>query len=657
MMLAAILIGSALAYLRCLGNGFVYDDRELIRDNAHIGEWSFLWKSLVNGAYWFSDSSPNEVATRYRPLGDIWFALNYHLFGLNPIGWHIGSVIVHLIAVWLVFRLALRLTGDRRTSMLAMVIFAVIPVHVQTVAWLSAIGLLLAATLEMGALCLSADRTPLRLGFALALYALALLSHESAAAFPGLVALYAFFIESAGDASGSPRDTVGTRIGLSLIRAAPFIAVMLLYLFARRLVLGAFINPSGGIAVSDARILMTIPRVILTDLVVMMAPSTAGLAHPQLIVTGQDSVDFVARAASPDLWVPVAALATLAAGFAALVVRARRRRLYLFCAGWLLIAISPMMKIGSIITNLKVQDDYLYLASAAACVMLADLAVRLADASAPVGRKIVWGGMTTLIAVYALTLWPLESVWHDNPALFTRCVASFPEAYVCHGALGLALKLAGDPVGAERELKQALRLEPFNAWGMPRNPALPQALAETYGIEGKYAEAGRALAESIAETESPKAGDYALLAEFYDLSGQSAQSEEALKRAESLPKGAARASLARAQIKTWHHDAAGAEAILRGLAKRDHDNYQVWSLLGAVLADQKRYDEALSAYNQAARISRDDPDPHFFMAMVLHTMGREDQALAQCRAALAIEPNDGNARALMSALQAGSRKQ
>ncbi len=104
LILAGILLAALVVYLRCLGNGFVWDDDLLILSNPCIGQWSFLWKSLTRSEYWFNATVP---AIRYRPLFSIWLALSYHLFGFKPAGWHALTVAVHLVAVWLVFKLDL----------------------------------------------------------------------------------------------------------------------------------------------------------------------------------------------------------------------------------------------------------------------------------------------------------------------------------------------------------------------------------------------------------------------------------------------------------------------------------------------------------------------------------------------------------------------
>src|SRR5208282_3237613 len=146
-----------------------------------------------------------------------------------------------------------------------------------------------------------------------------------------------------------------------------------------------------------------------------------------------------------------------------------------------------------------------------------------------------------------------------------------------------------------------------------------------------------------------------MLARVAELAGQTDRVEAALKDAESLPGGREQAALFRAEIKIVHGDFLGAEAIARGLTSTDPDNDEAWSTLGLALSSQKRYQPAVSAYQRAAELSPNDNLPHFFMARIFHQMGRDQEALEQCRLALALEPNDGTTKALMAQIALGLR--
>src|SRR5271157_2067734 len=205
-MVDGVLTLTMLVYLRCLGNGFVFDDHEMIVLNRYIGQWSFLWKSMVNDSWWFRDPLHLPQSSYYRPLQDIWLAIHYQLFGLTPGGWYATMVVLHLTAVWLVFKIAARLADDWRAAMLAALLFGLIPVHAEAIVWPTAIPLPLSATLELAAFYLFITRDVAgRRNWTLAmlLYAGALFSHESAVAFPGLIAMYVFILEARRNAAGA----------------------------------------------------------------------------------------------------------------------------------------------------------------------------------------------------------------------------------------------------------------------------------------------------------------------------------------------------------------------------------------------------------------------------------------------------------------------
>jgi tetratricopeptide (TPR) repeat protein len=601
----------------------------------------------------FGSSTPSRLpqSSRYRPLSDVWYALQFHLFGLNPAGSHAAEIALHLAAVLIVFKVAERLTRDRIAALLACALFAVHPVHVQTVVWTAAIGLLLAGVLELGAFYLFIERarSRWRTAAALGLFALALLANEIAVALPALVGTYVFLLESPAAASSSPIESsdIRPRLRRAMIGAMPFAIVLVPYLLARRLALGFFVNGVfKGPPIGAAQLLMTLPRILATDLALLAAPSSTAFAHRQLIVSDPRSPDIVRSALAPDFYVPAACLILLVTAFGVSLRNHPRRRLYLFCAAWMVIAVAPMMDIrrAGIARTLLIQDDYLYLASVGWCVMLADWTVRLARAGSAARRNLVQAATVAMLAVYAGVLWRDEHLWHDEPTLFANCVRYFPESSACHSQLGVARKRAGDISGAESELETAVRLDPADGHAL-------RELAKTHAMQGRIDQATHEMDRALKLTAWPLVSDYTMLAEFYDLDGQPAQSEATLKYAEGLPGAAQQPALARAQIRMIRGDNAGAEAILRDLAKRYPDEFEVWSELGAALADQKRYPDAIAAYGRAAQLRPDEPSPHIALAMIFHATAQDQQALAQCRRALAIDPDDERAQAIVAEIK------
>ena len=645
LMLDGVLLLTMLVYIRCLGNGFVFDDHEMIVINRYVGQWSFLWKSLVNDSWWFRDPLHLPQSSYYRPLQDIWLGIHYQLFGLVPGGWHATMIALHLAAVWMTFKIASRMTGDWRTAILAAGLFGLLPIHAEAVVWPTAIPLPLSAVLELAAFYLfiarrDAARASGYWAGAMALYAGALFSHESAVVFPAIVAVYVFLIETPARPDGEPRpDTSAARARHSLIAAAPFAAETLAYLIVRYLVLG-FINRRNPVNhATIVQVLMTIPPALAIYLGLLAMPWFAGPSHRLTMVTGPSSAEF---------WLGVLMLAIAAGGFFWLVRIDPRRRLYLFCAAWIAIAIAPMMNLGGLFQQGLIQDRYLYMASFGWCLMAADVAVRYAGRSGS-ARRVVLGVSGALALSYSIALWHVQRFWHDEVALFSRCIEEFPESAIWHNRLGMALQERGELVPAERELSASLRLDPGDG-------ATLYDLGLLHARLGRLSQAASEVAGGLKLVPHAPAMAYVSLAQIYESAGDRAQGEATLKYAESLPGGVEAVGLGQADTRIEQGDNAGAEQILRGLAARFPGDQTVWATLGTALFAQNRNDDALDAFGRSLSLAPDDPQVRLYAARTLHKLGRNGEAFEQCRLALSVDPGNAAARALMSEIANASGK-
>ena len=124
LLLAAVFI----AFLPSLKNGFVnYDDNEFITNNPRINCVSF--KSIRNIL------TSTSVANVYQPVVMLAFLTEYYFFKLNPFGYHLVSVAVHLANCLLVLWFIYLLSGRLSVSLLAALLFGLHPMRVESVAW------------------------------------------------------------------------------------------------------------------------------------------------------------------------------------------------------------------------------------------------------------------------------------------------------------------------------------------------------------------------------------------------------------------------------------------------------------------------------------------------------------------------------------------
>lgn len=124
-----------LIYSRSLFCGFVDDDFPQIVNNRQVQSWAYLPKLLSSNLWSQLSDRPGQF---YRPIFSVWMLLVHTCGGLAPWFWHLSSILLHVVATWLVFRICRRLTGNDAAALAAAAIFAVHPIHVDAVSWVSA---------------------------------------------------------------------------------------------------------------------------------------------------------------------------------------------------------------------------------------------------------------------------------------------------------------------------------------------------------------------------------------------------------------------------------------------------------------------------------------------------------------------------------------
>ena len=124
---AVIAVACVLAYSSALQGGFIWDDESYVTQNPKLGSLAGL------GAIW--SQVTEDYRHQYYPLTLTMFWVQHALWGLHPLGYHLTNVLLHAANAVLLWRLGVRL--GVRGSWIAGAIFAVHPVYVQSVAWIS----------------------------------------------------------------------------------------------------------------------------------------------------------------------------------------------------------------------------------------------------------------------------------------------------------------------------------------------------------------------------------------------------------------------------------------------------------------------------------------------------------------------------------------
>ena len=124
---------SMVSYINSFDCEFVFDDISAIVNNRYIRTNETTFLSLFSTDYWGTDIASEHSHKSYRPLTVITFRLNYLIHRLEPFGYHVVNVLLHLAVVQLYHRFSLKLVQNKRTALIASILFAIHPLKTEAV--------------------------------------------------------------------------------------------------------------------------------------------------------------------------------------------------------------------------------------------------------------------------------------------------------------------------------------------------------------------------------------------------------------------------------------------------------------------------------------------------------------------------------------------
>ena len=137
--LLALLLLTCIAYLPVLNGsaGFIWDDDAHVTNNAALHNSDGLASIWTWGPHALVDHATKPATQQYYPATFTSFWIEYHLWQNNPLGYHITNVALHLLSALLLWRLLRALGLSEGISFFAAALFALHPVNVESVAWIS----------------------------------------------------------------------------------------------------------------------------------------------------------------------------------------------------------------------------------------------------------------------------------------------------------------------------------------------------------------------------------------------------------------------------------------------------------------------------------------------------------------------------------------
>jgi protein O-mannosyl-transferase len=465
-----LILLSVLPYCNTLLDGFVYDDTTQILDNPYILSFRHLGEIFLSNVWSYVGSRAHT--NYYRPMMTLGYLICFKIFGAAPYGYHLANVLFHAAVVCMLYILTRRMFQNRVLAFLAAALFALHPIHTESLNWVAAVTDLQVTLFFLLTFWffLKVPRPGGRrsewavLGVAIS-YVLALLSKEQALVLPALAVVYEHFYRS---------DRRKTSWMQKASRYTVLWLLVLAYLLFREYALGAFAPVTGHADVTRYEAFLSSLPLIGLYIWKLIWPAHLSAYYPFRV-----STSFF----DPQVLGGLAAVAGCAVAFAILW---KRERLACFGFLWFFATLAPVLNARVLESDNVFAERYLYLPSVGFCWLVAWGLLKLWD-KIPDGNNTwrwVWAGSLGVVAVlYAARVVTRNRVWRSETVLYAATLAVAPDAVPIYNNLGSVYWNRGDVAGAEREWRKALSYAPesptlLNNLGLvyTRRKEFPQAV-------------------------------------------------------------------------------------------------------------------------------------------------------------------------------------
>jgi protein O-mannosyl-transferase len=586
---SALILSTLLVFRQVSNFDFVnYDDDRYVYENPHV------LNGLTQDGIIQAFTTPH--IGNWLPLTWLSFMLDCQLFGANP-GWmHLINLLLHLVNTLLLFAVLKKMSGSLWPSAFVAAAFALHPMHVESVAWiterkdvLSTLFLLLALVAYVSYV----RRNGLvRYLLTVLLFASGLLAKPMLVTLPFVLLLLDYWplnrfdFQPAKTSGRQPHKPVSIPdmrriLYRIIIEKIPFFA------------LGAvssvitFLTQQAGGAVTDFNVLPLQTRI--ANAVISYATYIGKMVWPRnlSVFYPYDIREFL-------FWRAMLC-ALLLVGISFLVIRLGRKQKYL-PVGWFWFVGTLIPVIGLVQSGEQsLADRYTYISYIGLFIMIAWGLPELFSKWPQ--RKIALGLlMVIVLTTLGICTHQQVSYWNNSAALFSHAIEVTQNNYLAHNNRGNAYDSLGRYRDAAESYKQAIRIKPDYA-------EAHYNLGNAYRNLGRYQEAMESYKQAIRVKP-----DYAKA--YYNL-------------------GNACRNLGRYQ-----------EAIesYKQAIRVEPDDAEAHYNLGVTYSGLGRYQEAIESYKQAIRIKPDDAETHYNLGNANRNLGRYQEAIESYKQAIRIKP-------------------
>lgn len=487
-----IVIGFVI-YGKALFNNFLWDDEDQIVNNPLIQHPKNIPYFFTRSTFYTGGAASGLAGLYYRPLMSIVFAINYSLWGLNPFGFHLFDISLHIVNSILAFFLIKRLLDlhkyhfSKTVAFIGSLLFLVHPANVESVAYISATSevlytffLLIGVNLSLS-VGFNRKSSPLALSMLSLMLLFSLFSKESGIiAIPIILFLSLLYFRK--------------KFLFLLIPSIISIGVYTLFRFVFAHLSG--MQNSSVVPIAQASLLerlLTVPYELFSYLRIIFFPKDLHISQQ----------DIIRNVADPHFYLSFIVVLLVFAGVSIAVIKVKSKLLVFF----LLWFFMPLVLVLNIIPlDFTVEERWLYVPLIGFIGGLS-----LFFSAIFTANNKLWKAVTVSIICIALVLFSLRTFvrtfdWADAVTLFGHDVVLSDFSAELHTNYGTALYKKGNLKESEKEYLKALELAPDNLWALNN-------LGSIYATEGNYEKAKPLYLKSI--QLAPTYAAYENLAQIY----------------------------------------------------------------------------------------------------------------------------------------------
>jgi len=545
-------------YSPSLRNDFVWDDVEVITKSNVSLDASYITSVVIPDVY------KNKNASYYRPAIYTSLVADRALWGLSSVGFHLSNLLFNSVSVVLFYFMALMVMGGLgmnekgASALLSSVLFALYPMHVESVSWVAGRTDVLCAVFLFAALIfhIMSQRNVGMLPLAALTFALALMSKEVALVFPFLVVSYDLLAGRFTDRR-------------NLLRYAIYILILLVYLYLRSRAFVSIPETIHGAAGEGPGSVSAVPGEGIHEFLryweffKILLGSYFFYLNKLILPFGFNA--FITNVPATALYLFSSAVVLSALAVLALISVKKKENITAFGILWVLLTLGPSALIAVYsISATPLAERYLYIPSAGFCLVAGNLLITAGRRTRLRMTALALGAV--LIVIYAFSSYERQAVWKNDLALWRDTSLKSPHHPLPHSNYGLALSNAGQYDEAVKELGIALSPELKDS---PRGLAITaNNMALVYLDKGEYQNAEKWFRKALAY--DPGYGKtYYHMGLIYYINGELTGSADSYRQAEGYVReamkryryyGRANLLLARIYLRTGEKEKAEEEA-------------------------------------------------------------------------------------------------